>query len=125
MNILEEILSTIQNAKLNGAFLSKEDIQKILLATKEVSTHKKMIDSLIMFQSTFIPNEDLKNLSSRENQVLNLIGNGKTSKLIAIELNLSMSTIESHRKNIRKKIGLVGKGKLVRFAIINNLHNNK
>ncbi len=125
MNILEEILHTIQNAKLNGTSLSKADIQKILLATKEVSNHKKMIDSLIMFQSTFIPNEDLKNLSSRENQVLNLIGNGKTSKLIAIELNLSMSTIESHRKNIRKKIGLVGKGKLVRFAIINNLHNNK
>ncbi len=82
-----------------------------------------MIDSLIMFQSTFIPNEDLKNLTTRENQVLNLIGNGKTSKLIAEELNLSMSTIESHRKNIRKKIGLVGKGKLARFAIINNLSN--
>ena len=125
MTVIEEILSTLKNAKLNKVDLSKEDIQKILKATKEVSTHQKMIESLIMFQSTFIPNEDLKNLTRRENQVLNLIGNGKTSKIIAKELNLSMSTIETHRKNIRKKTGLIGKGKLVRFAIINNLHNNK
>ncbi len=125
MTVIEEILSTLKNAKLNKVDLSKEDIQKILKATKEVSAHQKMIESLIMFQSTFIPNEDLKNLTRRENQVLNLIGNGKTSNLIAKELNLSMSTIETHRKNIRKKAGLIGKGKLVRFAIINNLHNNK
>ncbi len=48
-------------------------------------------------------------LSPTEIQIANFIKNGKTTKEIANLLNLSASTIESHRKNIRKKIGLTNK----------------
>jgi len=48
-------------------------------------------------------------LSPTEIQIANFIKNGKTSKEIAELLYLSASTIESHRKNIRKKIGLTNK----------------
>jgi len=123
MSTASEILSTISKVKKNGVSLTKDDILSILKATKEVSKNKKMIDSLIVFQSTFIQKKSLKSLTKRENQVLKLIGIGKTSKTISHDLNLSLSTIETHRKNIRKKLGLVGKGKLVRFAILCNLHN--
>ncbi|VAV85736.1 hypothetical protein MNBD_BACTEROID02-34 [hydrothermal vent metagenome] len=52
------------------------------------------------------------------------MGNGNESKTIAIQLELSTSTIETHRKNIRKKLGLVGNGKLLEYAILNNLQQN-
>lgn len=44
-------------------------------------------------------------LSGRERQVLHLLADGKSSKVIAAELNLSPKTIEDHRASIRAKTG--------------------
>ena len=48
-------------------------------------------------------------LSPTEMQVINLIRQGKTTKDIADTMNLATSTIDFHRNNIRKKIGINNK----------------
>jgi PAS domain S-box-containing protein len=48
-------------------------------------------------------------LSGMEAQVAALIGNGLTSKEIAARLNISILTVKTHRKNIRKKLDLQNK----------------
>ena len=49
------------------------------------------------------------NLTPKEIQIANLIRHGSPTKEIAELLNLSPRTIETHRKNIRRKFGLEGK----------------
>jgi DNA-binding NarL/FixJ family response regulator len=49
---------------------------------------------------------DIKNLSDREMHVFQLIGSGLGATKIAEALNLSVKTIETHRENIKSKLGL-------------------
>jgi len=56
-------------------------------------------------------------LSDREIQVLELIGNGRTTQSVADELNLSMKTIEAYRAGIRTKLELADAQALLQFAI--------
>ena len=58
-----------------------------------------------------------KHLSNRELEVFELIGHGITTRVIAETLHLSIKTIESHRSNIKSKLGLHSAGELTRSAV--------
>lgn len=60
-------------------------------------------------------------ITNRERQILQMLAEGKTSKGIASELNISVYTVDAHRSRILKKLGLRAIGDLVRFAIQNGL----
>jgi len=62
-------------------------------------------------------------LTSREREILALIAEGKTNKEIAVLLNLSVYTVESHRGSVMEKLNLHNTGDIVRFAIRNGLVN--
>jgi two-component system, NarL family, response regulator NreC len=56
-------------------------------------------------------------LTSRERQVLQLIGEGKSSKEIAALLGISLKTAESHRTRLMRKLDIHELASLVRYAI--------
>lgn len=63
-------------------------------------------------------------LSDRELQIFRMIGSGKTSGAIANELLLSPHTIDTHRENIKRKLGLKNASELNRMAVQFLLENN-
>jgi len=56
-------------------------------------------------------------LSMREQQVLRHIANGESNKRIALELALSVRTVETHRLNIKRKLGIEGQAELIKYAV--------
>jgi two-component system response regulator NreC len=56
-------------------------------------------------------------LTRREREVLQLLADGKTTKETAFHLNVSLKTVESHRRNIMDKLNINTKTDLVRYAI--------
>ena len=56
-------------------------------------------------------------LSPREREVLQLLAEGMTSKEIAAKVDLAVSTIETHRKQIMAKLELRSVAELTKFAI--------
>ncbi len=56
-------------------------------------------------------------MSLREVQVLEKIGRGQTTKEIAYNLELSARTVDVHRANIKKKLGLRSGAEVVAFAV--------
>ena len=61
--------------------------------------------------------KSLKVLTKREREVLELLKNGKSNKLIARELSLSVRTIEGYRANITDKLGAKSLGVLIDMVI--------
>lgn len=56
-------------------------------------------------------------LSPREQQVLQLIADGRSTKEIAFQLDVSNKTIETIRMNLMKKIGLFSIAELTKYAV--------
>jgi DNA-binding NarL/FixJ family response regulator len=56
-------------------------------------------------------------LSDRELEVLQLLGNGRSTRSIADTLHLSVKTIETHRAHIKEKLGFQDSEEMVKFAI--------
>ena len=56
-------------------------------------------------------------LSPREQEVLKLIAEAHTNKQIAEILHLAEKTVESHRANLLRKLGMRDRVELVRYAI--------
>lgn len=63
-------------------------------------------------------------LSNRELEVFEFIGQGMTTGDISRKLNLSIKTIESHRANIKKKLGFASSSELTRSAMLWSLDEN-
>jgi DNA-binding NarL/FixJ family response regulator len=56
-------------------------------------------------------------LTTRESEVLQHIANGESNKQIARALALSVRTVETHRLNIKRKLGIEGQAELIKFAV--------
>lgn len=60
-------------------------------------------------------------LTMREREVIQLLAEGKTSKEVAVALNLSVKTAETHRTNLMRKLGLHSVADVTRYAVRNGI----
>lgn len=76
----------------------------------------RLLSSSIRAPRPSAAHSDLPELSRRELQVYRLVGQGLSTKAIAQQLYLSVKTVESHRANIRQKLGIDSAAALVAHA---------
>ena len=56
-------------------------------------------------------------LTAREREILHLLAEGKSNKDIAALLNLSLFTVETHRRNLQEKLNLHSLAELILYAV--------
>ncbi len=107
-----------------GYLMKDEALDKIVIAIRRVlsgaiyvsdSLAAKMLQQQIRGQST-INDSPVKDLSDRELEVFQLIGQWKTTRDIAEELHLSVKTIEYYREQIKRKLSLKNAAELTQRA---------
>jgi len=111
-------------AGAKGYLLKDADDQDLLKAVIAVSAGgsyfspavSKVVLEGYLHDANELPDE-LRDLSNREREVLQLIAEGKSNKEIANALTVSVSTVESHRKHVMEKLNLHNTAALVRFAV--------
>ncbi len=107
IEILEAINSTIKGEK----FICGK-IVRFLSASSEIKSSNSFIKSLSC---------DGFQVTNREIDIIQGIAEGLPNKLIAVKLNLSTHTVNTHRKNIMAKLGVKNTAGIVMFAVKNKL----
>ncbi|HBI01151.1 MAG TPA: response regulator transcription factor [Flavobacterium sp.] len=110
-----EAISQMQIAGAKGYILKNSSLKKVLEAIRTVAKGGIYFDDAITTHDSLTKEEII--LSKREKEILQLIGEGKTSQEIADTLFIGKTTVDTHRKNIIKKINIHGKTDLIRFAV--------
>ena len=108
-----------------GGFIHKteplSEYPKILKKVMEGKTYISPEVSHHMVNLLNVQKEEKSILSKREQEVLRYIAQGMTSKEIGSRLDLSQRTIDTHRTNMMRKLGIQNKAGLIRYALTNNL----
>ena len=112
----EEAIRQMLDAGAVGYILKNSSLKVVLEAIRTVAQGKMYFDKKIHLPSAE-KNKSKSVLSSREKEILVLIGRGSTSHEIADQLFIGKSTVDTHRKNMIRKLGLSGAGELLRYAL--------
>ncbi len=112
----EDAIRQMLDAGAVGYILKNSSLQIVLEAIRTVAGGKTYFDKKIHLP-TAEKNKSKSILSSREKEILGLISRGRTSHEIADELFIGKSTVDTHRKNMIRKLGLSGAGELLRYAL--------
>ena len=107
-----------------SGYLSKKEPQKeLLVALRTVCKGGRYLDNDLMNSVldgliTGRAQEGHEALTDRELQVLRLLGRAVSNQEIATQLGLGVKTINSHRENIKRKLGIHSSSELVRHAVL-------
>ena len=114
----------VLKAGAHGYFTKEEGAEKAVGAIRQVLQGRayltgRLAERMLETMTGFAKSKNagtVESLSDRELEVLELIGRGLGSAEIAHRLKLSVKTIESHRENIKTKLGLRRATELVQYA---------
>ena len=127
----EEYIYEVVQAKADGYVLKNADKQEIMTAVRSVTEGKTffspavsrtIIDGFIHKGTLKLPSETThQQLTKREKEILSHLAQGLSSKEIANKVFLSVSTVNTHRCNIMKKLNIHDTAGLVRYALQTHL----
>lgn len=114
-----EAIQQMIEAGASGYILKNSSLDEVHNAILAVAKGEKYFDANI---NTNVINAQSSNkikgvLTKRQTEILQLIGQGKTSREIAYLLFIGVHTVDTHRKNMVRILGLQGKGELMRYAL--------
>ena len=120
-----DAIKQMLDAGATGYILKNSGIKMLSKAIESVAYGETFFDPNVAYN--FMNNYIDKNvtigksekvvLSNREKEILNLIAQGKTSKQISEELFIAKTTVDTHRKNMIRKLEFNSGNELVKYAI--------
>jgi DNA-binding NarL/FixJ family response regulator len=126
MHESEAILAEILVRGARGLLLKSDARDHLIAAIEALLEHRPYFTSLVLeklLREYQLNNRDRPaiELSSREQNVVQLVAEGYTNRSISAVLDLSVKTVETHRASAMRKLGVSSTAELVRYAIRKNL----
>ena len=113
----EYVLSAIR-AGARGYVLKESPTEEIIAAISAVwaggNYFSAQVSSLVMRTGSTVPQ-----LTAREHEILLLLAHGRSNKIVARQLDISVRTVETHRLSLRRKLGVDSASELLKIAVTN------
>lgn len=115
----KKFIVELLKAGANGYILKNKSKEELVQAIQNVSKGQPHFSLEVLAQATSNASnlDKAVELTEREHQILCHIAEGKTTKEIAQELNITEGTVNTHRKNLLRKLEFPNDKFLVRYAI--------
>ena len=112
----EKVFECIRNGA-SGYILKKDSAQRILQAIHEVYEGGAVMNPSIALKvlDYFLPQKKENPLTAREKEVLDLLAQGLSYKMVADKLFISFNTVNSHIKHIYEKLHVSSVGEAIAF----------
>lgn len=119
-------LQELLRAGADGYVLKQSAASELLQAIRATAVRGQYLDSALTARVTagFLAKSGRKaqatgvSVTERESEVLRLIAAGYSNKEIAAQLELSVKTVEVHKANAARKLGLKGRIDIVKYALL-------
>ncbi|UOB19362.1 response regulator [Abyssalbus ytuae] len=114
----DDAVQQMLQAGAKGYILKNSSLKELLAAIRNVYNGQNYYDpniSLGAFNQVKTENKPV--LTQRQKEILKLVAKGKTNQEIADILFIGKTTVETHRKNMIRKLNLKGAGELLRYAL--------
>jgi DNA-binding NarL/FixJ family response regulator len=109
------LIVKLKKLKVNGFLTKNAGLEEVVDCLREVSNNKTYFPAHNLSKQKAII-QNTKYLTKREIEIVKQISNGHTSQQIATNLFISLSTVETHRKNIIQKLDTKNVAELIKFA---------
>lgn len=121
-------LQQMLGAGANGYVLKQSAPTELITAIRSIGAGNAYLDPSLTRKvmggyanrATSLRGDNKGELSDRESEVLRLISFGYSNKEIGAKLDLSVKTIEAHKANAMRKLGISSRIDIVRYAILQN-----
>ena len=126
----EKLVHDVFDSGARSYIMKTDAADHLIDAIKALSEHKHFFTSRIseIFFARCIQGKQAlegtpenSRITDREREIVQLLGEGKSSKEIATILGISVRTVETHRAAIMKKLGLKSFSELIRYAVRNKI----
>ncbi len=119
-DLSEEFVKRILYSSQSFSFVMKDNSKEEITSALQCAMHKERficnhISNMLIGKQNTLPKETV--LTNTEKIILKEIALGKTTKEIAAERNLSFHTINSHRKNIFRKLEVNNVHEAIKYAM--------
>ncbi len=125
MHSTDDYLFRALESGASGYVLKEADAAELATAVRAVHAGgafiypplaKRLVEQFLLRVGAGEERSSYGSLTSREQDILRFIGDGLTNEEIAEQLVLSVHTVQTHRSNIMKKLGLHNRAQLVTYA---------
>ena len=119
-----EYISTAMRHGARGYILKDVPTEEIVTAIETVFAGNKYFCESTEQQLRPSKTDSREPLTSREQTILLQLASGKSNKEVARDLEISHRTVETHRQNIKRKLGISTAAGLTRYAIEHGVLQN-
>lgn len=112
-----EYISTALNYGAKGYVLKDVPTEEIKLAIDTVMTGQRYLCTGTTASLSPKTQDGREQLTNREQTILLQLAQGLSNKEVAQALDISVRTVETHRKNIKQKLGISSTAGLTRYAL--------